>query len=180
MKEQEFGRLLNQLAERTKEPVPHGLAEDIKDRIPRQLHPHRGGIDTVNIIIDLRISKLAAAAIIIITMVLLAGLLGHPQLTGDDIYQDSKMLLKYFLSSAGVERSNVRMVRSRYQYLTRKGKDVVYYDQSIDPQDCNAVLMQWKLSDGKYRVIFGDLREKTVNAEELVKLQAQMLQKGEK
>jgi len=180
MKEQEFGRLLNELAERTAEPLPPGLAEDIKHRIPHRLTSHRGGLDTVNIIIDLRISKLAAAAIIIITMVLLAGLFGRRESTGGDIYQDSKMLLKYFLSSAGVGRSNLGMVRSRYEYLTRKGKEVVYYGRSIDPQDCNAVLMQWKLSDGKYRVIFGDLREKTVNAEELVKLQAQMLQKGEK
>jgi hypothetical protein len=67
--------------------------------------------------------------------------------------------------------------RSRYEYLAQTGKDVVYYGDSVDPQDSNAVLMQWKLSDGEYRVVFGDLRERTVSAEELIRLQARMLQK---
>jgi len=56
----------------------------------------------------------------------------------------------------------------------------VYYGDVIDPADGNAVLMQWKLSDGSYRVIFADLREETISAEELIKLQAQMLQKKAK
>jgi len=180
MKEEKLGKLLNELAERTAEPLPSGLAEDIKHQIPHRLTSHRGGFDTVNIIIDLRVSKLAAAAAIIITMILLAGFLAERDVTGGDLYRDSKILVRYFLSSAGVGRSDVLMVRSRYEYLTQMGKDVVYYGQSIDPQDCNAVLMQWKLADGKYRVIFGDLREKTINADELIKLQAQMLQKGKK
>jgi hypothetical protein len=177
VKEKKLEKLLNELSDATAEPVRPGLAEDIKDRIPRQLHPHRAGRDTVNIIVDLRISKFAAAAVIVITMILLAGVLGGRDSTGGNIYRDGRMLLKYFLSSAGIGRSNVGVVRSRYEYLTRKGKEVVYYGQSIDPQDCNAVLMQWKLSDGKYRIVFGDLREKTINADELIKLQARMLQK---
>jgi hypothetical protein len=56
----------------------------------------------------------------------------------------------------------------------------VYYGDSVDPQDSDAVLIQWKLSDGEYRVIFGDLREKTVSAEELIRLQAKMLRKKAK
>ncbi len=42
------------------------------------------------------------------------------------------------------------------------------------------VLMQWKLSDGRYVVIFGDGREREVGAGELIKLQARMLQKRAK
>jgi hypothetical protein len=56
----------------------------------------------------------------------------------------------------------------------------VYYGDSIDSKDSSAVLIQWKLDNGRYSVILGDLSVKTVNAEELIKLQAQMLQKKAK
>jgi hypothetical protein len=38
------------------------------------------------------------------------------------------------------------------------------------------VLLYWKLSDGKCRVVFGDLREMTISADVLIKLQTHMLQ----
>ena len=177
MREENLGKLLDELAERTAEPVSPGLAEDVKHQIPHRLTPHRGGMDTVNIIIDLRISKLAAAAVIIITMVLCANFLGGRDSTGGGIYQDSKLLAKYLLGGERASRSDVLAGRSKYEYLVRQGKDVTYYGDSVDPGDSSAVLMQWKLPDGKYRVIFGDLREGEVDAEELIKLQARMLQK---
>ena len=177
MREEKLGKLLNELAERTAEPVRPGLAEDIKHRIPHRLMPHRGGMDTINIIIDLRVSKLAAAAAIIITMILLASFLGGRDSTGNGIYQDGKLLAKYLLSGIGIGRGDVSAGRSKYEYLVQQGKDVTYYGDSIDPGDSNAVLMQWKLCDDKYRVIFGDLRAGEVTAEELIKLQARMLQK---
>jgi hypothetical protein len=180
MKEEKLGKLLNELADRTAETVRSDLAEDIKHHIPHRFMPRRGGMDTVNIVIDLRINKLAAAAAIIITMILCANFLGGRDSTNGGTYQDSKMLVKYLLGGEGFGRSNVLVVRTRYEYLVQKGKDVAYYGDSIDPEDSNAVLMQWKLSDGKYRVIFGDLREKTINAEELIKLQTQMLRKKTK
>jgi len=175
MKEEKLGKLLNELGERTVEPVRPGLAEDIKHQIPHSLVPHRGSMDTINIIIDLRISKLAAAAVIIITMILLANFFGGRDSIGNGIYQDSKLLIKYCLG--GVGKSNMLAGRSKYEYLVHQGKDVVYYGDSIDPEDGNAVLMQWKLSDDKYKIIFGDLREKEVSAEELIELQARMLQR---
>jgi len=179
MKEEKLEKLLYELADMTAEPVRPDLADDIKQRIPHRLIPQRSGMDTVNIIIDLRVSKLAAAAAIIITMVLWGSFLRGPDSIGVGLYQDGKMLVKYFLG-AGIEESNVLAVKSRYEYLAQKGEDVTYYGDSIDPQDSNAVLMQWKLSDGNYRVIFGDLSEKTVGAEELIKLQARMLLKKAK
>jgi len=176
MNEEKLEKLLNELADVT-EPVPPHLAEKIKHQIPQQLSPHRGGLDTVNIIIDLRISKLAAAAAIIVTMILCANFLGGRSPAGDGIYQGGKLLIKYCLGGIGADRSNVLIAKSRYEYLAQRVKDVVYYGDSVDPQDSNVVLIQWKLSDGEYRVVFGDLREKTVSAEELIRLQAQMLQK---
>ena len=63
-----------------------------------------------------------------------------------------------------------------YDHLAREGKDVTYYSNNIDSGDKYAVLMHWKLPDGKYRVIFGDLRPGTVSSEVLIILQARMLQ----
>ena len=141
--------------------------------------PHRRGTDTINIIVDLRISKLAAAAVIIIAMILLAHLFGGRDLTSGGIYQNSKLLARYLLGGRSASRSDAELasMSKLYEHLVREGKDAAYYGDSIDPEDGNAVLMHWKLSDDKYRVIFGDLREMEVNAEELIKLQSRMLQK---
>ena len=179
MKEEKLVKLLNELTERTTEPVRPGLAEEIKHHIPEKLAPHRVGMDTINIIIDLRISKLAAAAVIIITMILLANFFGGRGSTSDGgIYQNSKLLIEYCLSGSDADRSGVLAGASKlYEHLVGKGEEVVYYGDSIEAGDSNAVLMQWRISDGEYRVIFGDLRTKTVGGEELIKLQARMLQK---
>ena len=176
MREEKLEKLLNELADATVEQPRPGLAEDIRRRIPRQLSPHRGRMDTINIIIDLRISRLAAAAAIIITMILLANFLGGRDLTSGGIYQDSKLLARYLLGGGSVGRSDELASMSKlYEH-----RDAAYYGDSIDPEDGNAVLMHWKLSDDKYRVIFGDLREMEVSAEELIKLQSRMLQKRAK
>ncbi len=179
MEEEKLGKLLGELAERTAEPVRPGLAEEIKHHIPHKLSPHRVGMDTINIIIDLRIGKLAAAAVIIITMILFGSFFGGRGPTGDGgIYQNSKLLVEYCLGGADAGRSGVLAGASKlYEHLVRNGEDVAYYGDSIEPGDSNAVLMQWKISDGEYRVIFGDLRAKTVSGEELIKLQARMLRK---
>jgi hypothetical protein len=179
MNEEKLEKLLNELADATAEPVHPYLAEEIKHQIPQQLSPHRGGLDTVNIIIDLRISKLAAAAAIIVTMILFANFFGGQGQGSDGIYQGGKLLIKYCLGDIGTDRSNVLATKARYEYLVQnqKFKDVVYYGDSVDPRDSNAVLIQWKVSEGEYRVVFGDLREETVSAEELIRLQGRMLQK---
>jgi len=178
MKEEKLEKLLNELADATVETVRPGLAEDIKDNIPQHFPHHRRGMDTVNIIIDLRISKLAAAAAIIITMILCANFLDGQASTDEGIYQDGKMLVKYLFGQAAGKGSVA--VRSRYEHLVQKGKDVVYYGDSIDPEDTDAVLMHWKLPDGKYNIVFADFRQETVSAEELIQLQARMLQKKTK
>lgn len=180
MGEEKLKKLMNELAERTTESVRPGLAEDIKHRIPQKLTPsHRIGTDTVNIIIDLRVSKLAAAAVIIATMILFAVFFGSRDSVGDGIYQDGKLLVKYCLGGENTDRSDILAGISKfYEYLLHKGKDVVYYGDSIDPDNSDALLLRWKLSEGKYKVIFGDLSAKTVTAEELIELQAQMLRKN--
>jgi hypothetical protein len=174
MNEEKIENLLNELAQSSSEPVRPGLAEDIKQQIPSGLTPHGRAMNTVNIIIDLRINKLVAAAVIIIAMILMANFFAGRYSGDGNIFQQSGIFLRYLM---GTDKDRAATVRSRYDLLVREGLDVVYYGRVVDPKDKSAVLMHWKVSDGRYKVLFGDSSEKEVTAEELIKLQAQMLQK---
>jgi len=177
MGKEELKELLNKLPDVMTEPVPHGLGEEIKRQIPQKLSPHRGGINTINIIIDFRINKLAAAAAIIITIIFCATFLGGRDSTGGGVLQDSMLLIKYW---GGTGANDVSAGRVRYEHLLQRGEDVVWYGDRLDPKDSGAVMMQRKLPDGKYEVMFVDGREKQVNSEELIQLLTRMLQKKAK
>ena len=172
-KEEELKELLNKLPDATTEPVSNGLGEDIKRQIPHKLSTHWGGINTINIIIDFRINKLAAAAAIIMTIVFCATFLGGRDSTGGSVLKDSMLLIKYWGASNGIDLS---IGRSKYERFLQHGEDVVWYGDWLDPKDSGAVLMQRKLPDGKYEVMFVDGREKQVNAQELIPLLTRMLQ----
>jgi hypothetical protein len=174
MKEEKIDKLMCKFAERVTKSVPSSLAEEIKQRIPHRLIPHK--MDTINIIIDLRVNKLTAAAVITATMILLASFFGSRDKTGNGILQDSKMLAQYFFGVGG-DKNDMSALKSRYENLIQKGEQAEYYADERSLNDKDAILLQWKLADGKYKVIMGDLREETVTAEELVQLQARMLQK---
>jgi hypothetical protein len=173
MNEEKLTKLLNDLADATAEPVRRGLTEDIKQQIPQRLSPHKGGTDTIHIVINLRISKLAAAAVIIVTILLCAGLFGGRDWTSDGIVGGVRDSLAWL----GAGRADVLAVRSRYEDLERQGKRVVFYGDNIAPGDNSAILMRLKLPDGKYRVVFGDGSTRIVNAEELIELHSRMLLK---
>jgi outer membrane lipoprotein-sorting protein len=55
-------------------------------------------------------------------------------------------------------------IASLVQFLN---PDAAYYGKTVRPADKNKVLLRWKLDDGRYEVIFGDLRAETVTAERL-------------
>ena len=177
MTEEQLQKSLKKLAESAAEVVRPGLAEDIKGQIPSRLCPHRAGLETINIMIHLKVSKLAAAAVIIITMVLFANFFGGRDSTGGGIYEDGKMLISYFL---GGDQAGEGDRLASTMYSVHQDKEVVYYGDVVDTDQSDAVLMQWRLTDGRYRVVFCDLRVETVGADELIKLQAQMLQKKTK
>jgi len=59
---------------------------------------------------------------------------------------------------------------SYYKRLVKEHKKPAYCDK-VTVDDKNAVLAQWKESEGKYRVIFGDLRIETVTADRLAELE---------
>jgi hypothetical protein len=58
-----------------------------------------------------------------------------------------------------------------YRVLKVDGKRPAYYGMTVTPKDADKILMRWKVSDNEYRVIFGDLRAKTVTAEALAELE---------
>ena len=88
--------------------------------------------------------------------------------------------MRYFLTGASVSESDLSAAKLKYEQLVSQGREAVYYGEGIDRQDSNSIVMHWKVSEGEYRVMFGDMREKKVSTEELVKLQAAMLQKKRK
>jgi outer membrane lipoprotein-sorting protein len=58
-----------------------------------------------------------------------------------------------------------------YMALIQDQKEPVYYGETVGPDDVEAVLLRWKISDEKYRVIFGDLSALDVTAEKLKELE---------
>jgi hypothetical protein len=56
-------------------------------------------------------------------------------------------------------------------HLQRHNAEAVYNGKTVGPDGKDKVLLRWKQDDGQYRVIFGDLRHETVDAERLKKLE---------
>jgi len=59
--------------------------------------------------------------------------------------------------------------------LVMEDKDFAYYGEKVTAEFPHAVLMRWKVEDGKYRIIFGDLTARDVSAGELAQLEAMPL-----
>ncbi len=177
MDEKKIHGLLTELGRRWTEPVRPALGEEIKQRIPHRLARHKIGWETVNIIIDLRLSKSVAAAAIVLAMILLLNLFGGRDSSVRGLVQDSVLLVKYW---GGATENDVSVLRSKYEHLLGRGEDVKWYGESIDRKDGLAVLMHQRLSNGNYMITFVDGREREVDSGELVELLARMLQKKAK
>jgi hypothetical protein len=173
--DEDIKELLNRLSDATREPVPPTLAEDIKHQIPDRLPPHRVGKDTINIIIHLKINKIAAAAAIIIT-ILICGTILDSRDSGAGVLRDGMMFIKYWATAGNADVSALKL---RYDRLRGRGEDVVWYGDRAAKRS-SAVLMQRKLPDGDYEVMFVDGHERHVSAEELIQLLSEMLREGAK
>lgn len=57
--------------------------------------------------------------------------------------------------------------------ILRDNADAAYHGKSVGPADKGKVLLRWKLDDGNYHVIFGDLRDETISAERVKALESQ-------
>ncbi len=55
------------------------------------------------------------------------------------------------------------IVAAFYQKLANEQRDPEYFGATVKPGDKEAELLRWKLDDGRYRVIYGDLRAETVD-----------------
>jgi outer membrane lipoprotein-sorting protein len=55
--------------------------------------------------------------------------------------------------------------------IQRHNPDAAYHGKTVGPDDKGKVLFRWKLADGDFRVIFGDLRAETVTAQRLKELE---------
>jgi hypothetical protein len=167
--------LLRSLAEHGIERARPGLDREIKDRIPSRLTPHR--MDTINIIVDLRVSRVAAAAAILLTMLVIGRVIGGRDAAGPQMVEDGKLFLRYTL---GGERAyQAEFLGNLAQFrddLIAQGREVVYYGDRVKFNDPCVVIMHWKLPDGRYGVILGDLTTRTVSAKTLITLQDHMLQ----
>ncbi len=171
--------LLRSLAEHGIERARPGLDQEIKHQIPARLTPHR--MDTINIIVDLRISRVAAAAVILLTMVGIGWLIGGRDAAAPQMVEDGKLFLR---DTLGGERAyKAEFLGNLAQFrddLIAQGREVVYYGDHVKLNDPCVVIMHWKLSDGRYGVILGDLTTRTVSAKTLITLQDHMLQGGSK
>jgi len=65
----------------------------------------------------------------------------------------------------------VQSIGMFYMTLIQNKKEPAYYGETVGPEDTDAVLLRWKISDNEYRIIFGDLSVGNVTAEELARLE---------
>ena len=177
MEQEQIQQLLTELGPRLTEPVPPDLGEQIKQRIPHRLTRHKISWDTVNIIIDLRLSKSVAAAVIVVTLVLLLNLFGDRDSPMGGIVQDGVLLVKYW---GGKGKIDLSTARTKYEHLLERGEEVAWYGGSVDPKDHHAVLMHQKLADDRYIVTFTDGHEQEVDSEEMIRLMTRMLREKAK
>ncbi|HPY50551.1 MAG TPA: hypothetical protein PLO68_11845, partial [Sedimentisphaerales bacterium] len=90
------------------------------------------------------------------------------------------------LKSAGSREAAMQVSQGRFMklmtltmfplMLAGQGAEPVYHGYVVTPSDAELPLMRWKVSDGQYRVIFGDLHAETVTAEVLAELEAALPQ----
>jgi len=179
MGKRELEEMLKVLPQRLIERARPGLAQEIKSRIPQRLSPHR--MDTINIIIDLRISRVVAAAVILLTVFLIGAFFGGRDASGMHMVQDGKLFLKYAFGGEKARNADVLAGLQRFRdELAAQGREVVFCGNRANLNDQYAIVMYWPAGDGKYGVILGDLSARTVTAKTLIRLQTRMLQERPK
>jgi len=170
---QKIEDLLRSLTERGIERARAGLGQEIKNRIPHRLMAHR--MDTINIIVDLRISRVAAAAAIAVALLVL-GSFYNSRDAGGQMLEDSKLLVEYTLRGENAGKAQVLSSLEKFRDdLVAQGREVVFYGDKANRNDPYAIIMHWKVSEDKYGVILGDLSARTVGVKTLIRLQDHML-----
>lgn len=65
----------------------------------------------------------------------------------------------------------LKMAAAHIGTLAEDGYDPVYHGDTVTAADADKVLLRWRLDNGQYRVVFGDLRTADVSAQELAALE---------
>jgi hypothetical protein len=100
------------------------------------------------------------------------------KLTIEDILGEVDEIYKTRSSDTSFQLDDGKIVDLKYgaqhfSKLEAEGKEPVYSGATVTAADSDKVLVRWKLDDGRYRVIFGDLRIEDVSAGRLAELEAE-------
>lgn len=174
MEDKKIEVLLKELSNHTKANAGHGLDDKIKRYIPNIFMYRSDGARTIKIIIDLKLNQIAAV-VIILTVIVCVHIFGDKDSPISTLCEDAKIVVQFMMGDIAW---NNKVTASDYKQLIPDGKDFVYYGDSVDATDSDSVVMHWQLDDGRYRVYLGNMRMKTVTADELIELQAKMIQKN--
>jgi len=155
------------------------LAQEIKGRIPHRLIPHR--TDLVGMLAEVRISRFAAAATILVALLVSGSFFGGRDAVGKQMYEDSKLLFQYMLAGENACKSRVLNNLMRFRDdMAAQGREVVFYGDQVDLNNRYSIILHWKLSDDRYGVVLGDLSARTISGDMLIRLQTYMLQEQAK
>jgi hypothetical protein len=98
-----------------------------------------------------------------------------------DVTRDEMLKLAGFKASPSVkEIQDEKYVKiqaatrgfARINAILRDNEDAAYYGRTVGPKDTDKVLLRWKLQEGTYQVLYGDLRSEQVSGERLKELVA--------
>lgn len=67
----------------------------------------------------------------------------------------------------------IRLASDFYGELVTDERQVLYFGHDVRPGEGQRILMRWQEPDGRYRVVYGDLRAETVDANRLLELEGQ-------
>lgn len=99
--------------------------------------------------------------------------------TIEDILGEVANLYKTLSSDPSFQLDDGQIVHLKYGALyvgglgKVAGKEPVYSGATVTAADVDKVLLRWRLDDGQYRVIFGDLRIEDVSPARLAELEAE-------
>jgi predicted Ser/Thr protein kinase len=77
--------------------------------------------------------------------------------------EEAKKFLEELVNDVGPKLGQATLF---YGSLLREGREPEYFGATVKPGDSESVLMRWRLDDGSFRVIYGDLRAETVPSDQ--------------
>lgn len=103
-----------------------------------------------------------------------------------DIKQSEPLLMAKYYNAGQVIKGKEKELKEKtydlffasafYDKLILEKKDVVYYGDNLTVEDSDKILVRWKTSKNRYKVIFGNLTRKTISKEELSELENQPIE----